>query len=248
MPLCYYTHLIPQCTNLKKVLHQPLVVIIPFNLATHLTDCVHGGHSGPIPVHLLFCHSDRVLVIQTLILRVQLLLTKVCRSFLALGNIYFSCILLQHFWSKPEDHFLNAAFDHYCDDHLIKATSCLSSTGAPPSQHNSYSPQDPEKTSWSLDFKTYENLFRNCSSLIKILRILALKSFMNSLLSETFETSADISLSKVTVLLQPKAMEKLRKFKPTKEDLKTAFYQLVRSSQTHFKPSSKYFLPIVLTN
>ena len=71
---------------------------------------------------------------------------------------------------------------------------------------------------------------------------------MNNLLSETFETSADISLSKVTVLLQPKAMEKIRKFKPSQEDLKTAFYQLVKSSQTHFKPSSKYFLPIVLNN
>merc|ERR1712208_143621 len=89
--------------------HQTFVVIIPFNLATHLTDCVHGGHSGPIPVHLLFCHSDGVLVIQTLILRVQLLLTKVCRSFLALGNrVYFSYNLLQRFWSKPEDNFLSA--------------------------------------------------------------------------------------------------------------------------------------------
>ena len=109
-------------------------------------------------------------------------------------------------------------------------------------------PQDLEKAISPLDFKTYSNLFKNCSSLIKILRILALNSFMNSLLSETFETSADVSLSKVTVLLQPKAMEKIRKFKPSQEDLKTAFYQLVKSSQTHFKPSSKYFLPIVLKN
>ena len=74
-------------------------------------------------------------------------------------------------------------------------------------------PQDLEKAISPLDFKTYSNLFKNCSSLIKILRILTLNSFMNSLLSETFETSADISLSKVTVLLQPKAMEKIRKFK-----------------------------------
>ena len=109
-------------------------------------------------------------------------------------------------------------------------------------------PQDLEKTGLPLDLKTYTNLFKNCSSLIKILRILALKSFMDSLLAKTFETSADISLSKVTVLLQPGAMEKIRQFKPTEEDLKTAFYQLVRSSQTYFKPSSKYFLPIVLNN
>ena len=60
-------------------------------MATHLTD------------------SDKVLEIQTLILKVQLLLTKVCRSFITVGNrVYFAYNLLQYFWSKPEDNFLSA--------------------------------------------------------------------------------------------------------------------------------------------
>ena len=99
-------------------------------------------------------------------------------------------------------------------------------------------PQDLEETGLPLDLKTYTNLLKNCSSLTKILRTLALKTFMNSLLAKTFETSADISLSKVTVLLQPGMLEKIRKFKPTEEELKMAFYKLVRSSQSYFKPSS----------
>ena len=109
-------------------------------------------------------------------------------------------------------------------------------------------PQVLEKAISPLDFKTYSNLFTSSSSLIKILRTLSLNSFMKSLLSETFDTSADISLSRVIVLLQPKYMEKIRNFKPSQENLSTAFYQLVKCSQTHFKPSSKYFMPIVLNN
>ena len=63
-------------------------------------------------------------------------------------------------------------------------------------------PQDLEENGLPLDLKTYTNLFKNCSSLTKILRVLATKSFMDSMLARTFETSADISLtlSQVTVL------------------------------------------------
>ena len=73
---------------------------------------------------------------------------------------------------------------------------------------------------------------------------------MDSILAGTYATSPDISLklSQVTVLLQPGMMQRIRQFKPTEADLKNAFYKLVRSSQTYFKPSSKYFLPIVLNN
>ena len=57
---------------------------------------------------------------------------------------------------------------------------------------------------------------------------LALNSFMNSLLSEIFDTSAVISLSKVIALSRPKSMEKIRKF--SQEDLSNAFYQLLNSA------------------
>ena len=65
-----------------------------------------------------------------------------------------------------------------------------------------------------------------------------------------YATSPDISLKlpQVTVLLQPGMMQRIRQFKPTEANLKDAFFKLVRSSQTYFKPSSKYFLPIVLDN
>ena len=108
-------------------------------------------------------------------------------------------------------------------------------------------PHDLEITISPLELQVYQNLFKH-SSLIKILRILALNNYMKILLSEEIEASAVNSLTKVAVLFQPKYLSKIRKFKPTQENLKNAFYQLVRSSQTHFKPSSKYFLPVTLNN
>ena len=80
-------------------------------------------------------------------------------------------------------------------------------------------PHDLEKAILPLEFKTYQNLFKY-SSLIKILRILTLNSYMKSLLSEEFEASAVNPLTKVAVLLQPKCLSKIRKFKPSQENLK----------------------------
>ena len=74
---------------------------------------------------------------------------------------------------------------------------------------------------------------------------------MDNILAGMYSTNhTDISLKlpQVAVLLQPGMMQTIRKFKPTEANLKDAFFKLVRSSQVHFKPSSKYFLPIVLEN
>ena len=109
------------------------------------------------------------------------------------------------------------------------------------------SPQVLEKPISPLDFQTYANLLTRSSQLIKILRTLSLNLFMRKLLS-TIDASAVPPLAKVAVLCQPKHMEQIKKYKPSKEDLSYAFYQLVKSSQTHFKPTSKYFLPIELKN
>ena len=43
-------------------------------------------------------------------------------------------------------------------------------------------------------------------------------------------------------------MGTLRKFVPSDENLKDAFFKLIKSSQAHYKPSSKYFLPVNLEN
>ena len=102
-----------------------------------------------------------------------------------------------------------------------------------------------------LPFLSYTKLIKNCSSLKKVLRVLAIQSFMENILESMYSiTTPDspLKLAQVAVLLQPGMMERLRKFVPTDADLKDAFFKLVRSSQAHFKPSSKYFLPVVLEN
>ena len=43
-------------------------------------------------------------------------------------------------------------------------------------------------------------------------------------------------------------MKRLRKFIPSEDNLKDAFFKLIKSSQHHFKPLSKYFLPVTLPN
>ena len=40
----------------------------------------------------------------------------------------------------------------------------------------------------------------------------------------------------------------IRKYKPTQHDLCSAFYKIIRSSQSFHKPSTKYFLPVTLSN
>ena len=85
----------------------------------------------------------------------------------------------------------------------------------------------------------------------KVLRVLATKSFMENILESMYSITtpdSSLKLAQVAMLFQPIMMQRLRKFKPTDADLKDAFFKLVRSSQAYFKPSSKYFLPIVLEN
>ena len=49
-------------------------------------------------------------------------------------------------------------------------------------------------------------------------------------------------------MLQPNMLAKIRKFVPTDDNLQQAFYQLVKSSQMHYVPNSKQFLPTKLPN
>ena len=101
-----------------------------------------------------------------------------------------------------------------------------------------------------LDLKTYNNLLARSTQLIKILRVMSLHCFMTQILAHIdpdFNASA-ISLSKTAVLCQPKNLERIRKYKPSQADLTYAFHLLIRTSQSHNKPSSKYFLPTELPN
>ena len=94
-----------------------------------------------------------------------------------------------------------------------------------------------------LDLKTYNNLLARSTQLIKILRVMSLHCFMTQMLSHLdpdFNASA-ISLSKAAVLCQPRNLEQIRKYKPSQANLTYAFHQLVRSSQNHHRPTSKYF-------
>ena len=105
-------------------------------------------------------------------------------------------------------------------------------------------PHDLKENSLPLPFQTYTNLLKNFCSLTKVLRVLATKCFMDNILAGMYSiTPPDISLKlpQVAVLLQPGMMQTIRKFKPTEANLKDAFFKLDRSSQEHFKPSSKYF-------
>ena len=70
---------------------------------------------------------------------------------------------------------------------------------------------------------------------------------MLSHIDPDFNASA-ISLSKTAVLCQPRNLERIRKYKPSQANLTYAFHQLVRSSQNHHRPTSKYFLPTELPN
>ena len=79
---------------------------------------------------------------------------------------------------------------------------------------------------------------------MKILRIVAINEFMKSLMS----AEALNLLSKSVVLLQPKYLAMIRKYKPTQHDLCSAFYKIIRSSQSFHRPSTKYFLPVTLSN
>ena len=72
-------------------------------------------------------------------------------------------------------------------------------------------------------------------------------NFMIEILEE-IKTTNTSKLAKSAVLLQPNLMRRLRKFAPSEENLKDAFFQLIKSSQHHYKPSSKYFLPVNLPN
>ena len=101
-----------------------------------------------------------------------------------------------------------------------------------------------------LSFLSYTKLIKNCSSLSKVLRVLAIQSFMENILeNNSIKTPASsLKLAQVAVLLQPSMMERLRRFVHTDANLKDAFFKLIRTSQAHYKPSSKYFLPIILEN
>ena len=74
-----------------------------------------------------------------------------------------------------------------------------------------------------------------------------MESILENMYSRTTPSSSP-KLAQAAVLLQPGMMGRLRKFVPTDANLKDAFYKLIKSSQAHYKPSSKYFLPVILEN
>ena len=95
-----------------------------------------------------------------------------------------------------------------------------------------------------LPFLSYTKLIKNCSSLKKVLRVLAIQSFMENILENMYSITipaSSLKLAQAAVLLQPGMMGRLRKFVPSDENLKDAFVKLIKSSQAHYKPSSKYF-------
>ena len=56
------------------------------------------------------------------------------------------------------------------------------------------------------------------------------------------------SLAGSSVLLQPKLITRLRIFIPSEDNLKDAFFKLIKSSQHHYRPLFKFFLPVNLPN
>ena len=99
-----------------------------------------------------------------------------------------------------------------------------------------------------LSLQTYTKLSNNCRSLSKVVRTLARSNFMKEILDDMPTKPNTSMMVKSVVMLQPSMITKLRSFVPSEENLKDAFYQLIKSSQMHYKPSSKQFLPTKLAN
>ena len=57
-----------------------------------------------------------------------------------------------------------------------------------------------------------------------------------------------LTLSNSIMLLQPKYLKLIRNYKPSSQELSSAFYKIIRTSQYNNKPSTKYFRPITLSN
>ena len=99
-----------------------------------------------------------------------------------------------------------------------------------------------EKQIQPMDLGVYKRLFR-FSSLMKIVRIVAINQYMRDLMKE--ET---LTLQNSIMLLQPKYLKLIRNYKPSSQELSSAFYKIIRTSQYNNKPSTKYFRPITLSN
>ena len=78
---------------------------------------------------------------------------------------------------------------------------------------------------------------------MKILRIVSINQFMKNLMS-----AETLTLSNSIMLLQPKYLKIIRKYKPSSQELSSAFYKIIRTSQSFHRPSTKYFRPVTLSN
>ena len=99
-----------------------------------------------------------------------------------------------------------------------------------------------------LCFDSYVKLIRNSRSLTKAVRSLARHNFMKNTITDMPTNPSNSILANSVVMLQPSFLSTLRNFASTDVNLQQAFYQIVVSSQTYFKPHSKQFLPTKLSN
>ena len=83
------------------------------------------------------------------------------------------------------------------------------------------------------------------SKLNKIVKILAIHNEVRKLIKPNPPSLTNIV---AVMLLKPKFLDSVRKFKPTESELHQAFMTLVRTSQSLYPPSSKYFKPVVSNN
>ena len=99
-----------------------------------------------------------------------------------------------------------------------------------------------------LCFNSYVKFIQNSRSLTKAVRSLTRHNFMKKLIAFMTTNPSNSTLANSVVMLQPSLLLTLRNFAPTDANLQKAFYQIVVSSQTYFKPHSKQFLPTKLSN
>ena len=113
---------------------------------------------------------------------------------------------------------------------VIKPEFVFSSATPPPPSDEEYTP---------LENAVFRRLLRY-SKLEKIVRIIATHNFMRKLMKPQPPT-----LANSVMLLQPKFMDLLKQFKPSPNEMSEAFLKLVKTSQSFYPPSSKYFKPVV---
>ena len=99
----------------------------------------------------------------------------------------------------------------------------------------------PDEEYISLQEKVFRRLLK-FRKLEKIVKILAIQNYIRKLMKPNPATLAHII---AVILLQPKFMDSVKQFKPTQTEMYEAFLTLVKTSQSFYSLSSKYFKPVV---